>query len=70
MTGLVVKPQIACDRCTQGVMDSTNDHLLGKCSCKCHGNPPDCKGKGPPVKGCECSFCQQTYRYLTNLHDR
>lgn len=30
-------PQIpACDRCTQGVMDATNSHLLGTCSCPCH----------------------------------
>jgi len=28
--------QRACDRCTQGVMDSTNSHLLGTCSCECH----------------------------------
>jgi hypothetical protein len=26
----------ACDRCTQGVMDSTNPHLLGVCTCECH----------------------------------
>ena len=26
----------ACDRCSQGVMDSTNPHLLGTCSCECH----------------------------------
>ncbi len=26
----------ACDRCTQGVMDATNDHLLGLCDCECH----------------------------------
>lgn len=27
----------ACDRCTQGVMDVTNDHLWGRCRCECHG---------------------------------
>lgn len=26
----------ACDRCTQGVMDATNSHYLGVCSCPCH----------------------------------
>jgi hypothetical protein len=26
----------ACDRCTQGVMDATNPHLLGTCPCSCH----------------------------------
>ena len=26
----------ACDRCTQGVMDATNPHLLGTCECECH----------------------------------
>lgn len=26
----------ACDRCTQGVMDATNDHLRGVCQCPCH----------------------------------
>jgi len=29
----------ACDRCSQGVMDSTNPHLLGACSCECHAKP-------------------------------
>jgi hypothetical protein len=29
-------PQLACDRCSYGVMDSTNPHLLGTCSCECH----------------------------------
>jgi hypothetical protein len=30
-------PQVpACDRCSQGVMDSTNPHLLGTCDCDCH----------------------------------
>jgi hypothetical protein len=28
--------QVACDRCTQGVMDSTNPHLTGECGCECH----------------------------------
>jgi hypothetical protein len=27
----------ACDRCSQGVMDATNDHLRGLCPCACHG---------------------------------
>jgi hypothetical protein len=31
--------QVACDRCTQGVMDSTNPHLLGTCPCSCHLRP-------------------------------
>jgi len=26
----------ACDKCTQGVMDATNSHYLGLCSCECH----------------------------------
>lgn len=26
----------ACDRCTLGVMDATNSHYLGLCSCECH----------------------------------
>jgi hypothetical protein len=36
------KRQIACDRCTQGVMDADqpgwpgNDHLYGRCTCDCH----------------------------------
>jgi hypothetical protein len=30
------EPQVACDRCTFGVMDSTNPHLLGTCTCPCH----------------------------------
>jgi hypothetical protein len=30
----------ACDRCTQGVMDSTNDHLYGRCQCECHDVVP------------------------------
>lgn len=30
-------PQVpACDRCTQGVMDATNPHMLGECECECH----------------------------------
>ncbi len=28
--------QRACDRCAQGVMDASNPHLLGTCSCACH----------------------------------
>ena len=34
--------QRACDRCTQGVVDADgpsgpgNDHLHGRCSCRCH----------------------------------
>lgn len=31
--------QVACDRCTQGVMDATNHHLHGRCRCPCHGPP-------------------------------
>jgi hypothetical protein len=30
------KVQVACDRCTQGVMDATNPHLRGLCQCPCH----------------------------------
>jgi len=31
------KPQSpACDRCTQGVMDTSNPHLWGDCRCECH----------------------------------
>jgi len=26
----------ACDRCTLGVMDATNSHYLGTCTCECH----------------------------------
>ncbi len=26
----------ACDRCTVGVMDDENPHLLGTCPCECH----------------------------------
>ena len=29
--------QAACDECSAGVMDITNPHWLGNCSCKCHG---------------------------------
>jgi protein gp37 len=28
--------QTACDKCTQGVMDATNDHLHGRCRHRCH----------------------------------
>lgn len=28
--------QMACDRCSQGVMDSDNPHLHGICQCNCH----------------------------------
>ncbi len=28
--------QIACDDCTQGVMDKENPHLFGRCDCSCH----------------------------------
>jgi len=28
----------ACDKCTQGVMDATNNHYLGLCACECHDN--------------------------------
>jgi len=28
--------QVACDRCSQGVMDATNDHAHGRCRCDCH----------------------------------
>lgn len=30
--------QIACDKCTVGVMDQSNPHLHGKCNCECHSN--------------------------------
>ncbi len=26
----------ACDRCTQGVVDTTNSHYLATCRCPCH----------------------------------
>lgn len=32
-------PQIACDHCSQGVMDLDNPHLRGSCSCECHRDP-------------------------------
>jgi hypothetical protein len=28
--------QVACDRCTQGVMDEGNDHMHNRCKCACH----------------------------------
>lgn len=28
--------QTACDRCTQGVMDTRNPHSNGSCPCLCH----------------------------------
>jgi hypothetical protein len=28
--------QIACQKCSVGVMDQTNPHLHGTCTCKCH----------------------------------
>lgn len=28
--------QVACDRCTNGVLDQDNPHLHGRCSCECH----------------------------------
>jgi Zn finger protein HypA/HybF involved in hydrogenase expression len=31
----------ACDRCTEGVMDATNSHYLGLCSCECHNGGVD-----------------------------
>ena len=32
-----IKLQVpACDRCTLGVMDTTNPHLYGLCDCPCH----------------------------------
>ncbi len=31
----------ACDRCTLGVMDATNPHLLGTCPCACHESVPE-----------------------------
>jgi hypothetical protein len=32
-----VQPQsAACDRCSQGVMDSENSHMWGRCPCECH----------------------------------
>lgn len=30
------KVQIACDKCSQGVMDATNPHVRGTCKCACH----------------------------------
>ena len=36
---LASRIQVACDRCTQGVMDSTNPHLNGACKCQCHEAP-------------------------------
>jgi hypothetical protein len=29
----------ACDKCTQGVMDTTNSHYLGLCECECQCQP-------------------------------
>jgi hypothetical protein len=34
-------PQVACDRCSQGVMDTTNDHWLRLCRCECHSQQPE-----------------------------
>lgn len=31
--------QLACDKCTVGVMDGDNPHLTGRCSCDCHTEP-------------------------------
>jgi hypothetical protein len=31
--------QVACDRCSQGVMDATTPHMLGTCPCSCHLRP-------------------------------
>ena len=41
--------QIACDRCTQGVMDAGNPHLFGACRCACHPKP----AIGWIIGGCE-----------------
>lgn len=38
----------ACDRCTQGVMDATNDHLLGRCRCECHSLSRPASDAGTP----------------------
>ena len=32
--------QWACERCTYGVMDKSNPHLWGRCTCSCHVKPP------------------------------
>jgi hypothetical protein len=62
--------QTACDRCTQGVMDCTNPHLLGVCRCECHG--PFCDHCGgdceEPHTDCDwgpivpCSVCKGSGR--------
>lgn len=37
-----VRPQSpACDRCSVGVMDATNQHLYGECQCPCHTQPAE-----------------------------
>lgn len=36
----------ACDECSVGVMDMTNPHRLGTCSCKCHKAPKPSRGDG------------------------
>ncbi len=33
--------QVACDRCSQGVMDTLNDHWRGLCRCECHSRQPE-----------------------------
>jgi hypothetical protein len=33
-------PQLACDRCSVGVMDADNPQLHGLCTCHCHGDQP------------------------------
>jgi hypothetical protein len=38
-TGKEIRPQVACDRCSLGVMDATNPHLYGECGCGCHDRP-------------------------------
>lgn len=43
---MIGAPQVACDRCTQGVMDQGNPHLHGRCPCPCHAS------KARPLVSC------------------
>jgi hypothetical protein len=36
MSSRQVVIQVACGRCTQGVMDADNPHYGGRCTCPCH----------------------------------
>lgn len=61
-TPVAAPVQLACDRCTQGVMDSTNPHLLGTCACPCHQDPTQrveatCECYGDPEGTPLCDEC-------------